>query len=88
MPVSVSGAEPGGKAYRFKTISRDVGAGGLCAFTPRAMRPGDLVRLRIRFARAGSEPLQAAEFSLRGKVLRLEAQSGGGFLFAVSFLDR
>ena len=88
VPVSVRGSELGGKRFRFETIARNVGAGGLCAYAPRLMRVGETVSMRIRFARLGSNPLQAPEISVRGLVVRTEARPGGLSLFAVSFLLR
>ena len=85
VPVRVRGAGPGGKAYRFETVARDIGAGGLCALAPRVMKSGEPIFLRIRFARAGSRPAQAPEFSVQGRVVRVEEQADGFFLFAVSF---
>jgi hypothetical protein len=85
VPVEVSGSSHG-EGYRFATIARNVGSGGLCAFAPRMMEPGEAVSLRIRFARPCSRPAQAPEFSVRGKVVRVERRPGDSCLFAVSFL--
>jgi hypothetical protein len=85
IPVSVRGSGCG-KSYKFETIARNIGAGGLCAFAPRVMQKGEKVSLRIRFARPGSNPPQAPEMSMRGLVLRVEERPGGFSVFAVSFL--
>jgi hypothetical protein len=86
VPLSVRGSETGGKAYRFETVARDIGGGGLCAFAPRTMHIGERVSLRVRFARPGSRTPQAPRIPLRGLVVRTEEKPSGLCLFAVSFL--
>lgn len=88
VPIIVRGVEPCGKPYRFETVARNIGAGGLCAYARRVMQKGETVSLRIRFARLGSKPIQAPEVSVRGLVIRTEDRPGGLSLFAVSFLLR
>jgi len=87
IPVSVRGTESG-KLYTFETTALDIGAGGLCAFSPRAMKIGEKLSLRIRFARAGSKTVQAPEIRVRGLVTRVEERPGCSSVFAVSFLPR
>jgi hypothetical protein len=87
VPVEVTGSR-GGEQYRFETITRNVGSGGLCAFAPRMMEPGEAVSMRIRFVRPCSRQVQAAEFSVRGKVVRVEPRPDDLCLFAVSFFLR
>jgi hypothetical protein len=88
VPVRVRGSECSGKSYRFETVARNIGPGGLCAFSPRIMQPGERVALHIRFARIGARPPQAPEVLVRGIVVRVEARPNGSCLFAVSFLLR
>jgi hypothetical protein len=88
LPLSVRGSEASGKAYRFETITPNIGAGGLCAFAPRIMKIGERISMRVRFARIGSKLLQAPEISIRGQVVRVEERAAGYCLFAVSFLLR
>jgi len=88
VPVKVSGSGASGKAYRFETVSRDLGAGGLRAFAPRVMQVGERLSMRIRFVRMGGRPVYAPEISLRGRVVRVEEQPGGNSIFAVAFLLR
>jgi len=87
IPVSVRGAERG-QAYRFETVARNIGAGGLCAVAPRPVKLGERLSLRIRFIRAGSIPVRAPEAAIRGLVVRVEDLPGGFCVFAVSFLVR
>ncbi len=75
-----------GKPYKFNTIARNIGSGGLCAFAPRVMQEGEKVSLRIRFARLGSNPPQAPDIPTRGVVVRVEENPRGLSVFAVSFL--
>jgi hypothetical protein len=88
MPVSVRGSESCGKPYRFETFARNIGAGGLCAFSPRMMKTGEKLTLRIRFAQAGSKPVRAPEILVRGMVVRVEERPGSSCVFAVSFFSR
>ncbi len=88
IPVSVRGFESRGKPYRFETVARDIGAGGLCAFSPRILKSGEKLLLHIRFARAGSRPAQVPEILVRGMVTRVEERPGHCCVFAVSFLPR
>ena len=88
VPISVRGSESGGKTFRFETIARNIGAGGLCAFSPRMMKTGEKLSLRIRFAHAGSRPAQAPEIRVRGLVMRVEERPGSSCVFAASFLPR
>jgi len=88
IPVIVRGADENGEMYRFDTIAKDVGAGGLRAMAPRIMKEGERISLRIRFALAGSKPVQAPSVAARGVVSRVEEQSDKSSLFAVSFLYR
>jgi len=85
IPLSVRGSELCGKIYKFRTIVRNIGPGGLCAFAPRLMQKGEKVSLRVRFARLGTKPLQAPEMSMRGLVVRVEERPGGFSVFAVAF---
>ncbi len=88
IPVSVRGSEPRGKSYRFDTVARDIGAGGLSAFSPRILKKGEKLLLHIRFARAGSKPARAPEILAQGLVTRVEDRPGFSCVFAVSFLPR
>jgi hypothetical protein len=83
--VSVRSSASSGKSYGFETVARDIGAGGLCAFSPRIMEKGEEISLRIRFARPGSKPLQAPEILTDARVMRVEERPGGSCIFAVSF---
>jgi hypothetical protein len=87
VPVSVRGMESG-QAYRFETVARNIGAGGLCALAPRPMKSGERLSLRIRFVRAGCKPVRAPEVAMRGLVVRVEDLPAGFCVFAVSFLVR
>lgn len=83
--VEVRGADAGGRKYRFSTIARNIGSGGLCAYAPQVMEAGQKLTLHIRFARAGSEPKEAPAIAARAVVLRVEKQFNGSYLFAASF---
>ncbi len=87
IPVDVKGSHRG-KGYRFGTITRNLGSGGLCAFAPRMMELGEPLSMRIRFARPGSKTVQAPEVSVRGRVVRVEQRPGGFCLFAAAFFLR
>ena len=87
VPVSVRGSE-GGQQYRFDTVARNIGAGGLCAFAPRPITMGERLSLRIRFVRAGTKVVLAPEVVARGLVVRVEELPGGFCVFALSFLVR
>ena len=84
IPLSVRGSGTGGESYRFETVARNIGAGGLCAYAPRKMQIGERLSLRVRFARPGSTA-QAPEISVRGSVVRTEKQPAGLWMFAVAF---
>ncbi len=85
LPLKIRGFDEG-KTYQFRTVARNIGAGGLCAYAPRAMRIGERLSMRVRFAHPGSETVDAPEISVRGQVIRAEARPTGLCLFAVSFL--
>jgi hypothetical protein len=68
------------------SCARNIGSGGLCAYTPQIMKTGEKLRIHIRFARAGSKPLEAPAIAARAVVLRVEKQFNGLYLFAASFL--
>jgi hypothetical protein len=84
--VLVRGSDARGKKYQFTTIARNIGPGGLCANTPQIMKAGEKLKIHIRFARAGSTPLEAPAFAASAVVLRVEKQFNGSYLFAASFL--
>jgi hypothetical protein len=86
--VSIRGADLNGERYRFETIVRDIGAGGLCAYAPRLMQTGEAIAMRIRFVSPGSRAVQAPEVSVRGMVVRVNQRPGGHCMFAASFLLR
>ena len=88
LPVKVKWSGASGKTYRFETVARNIGAGGLCAFAPRAMQVGERLSMRIRFVRMGGRPAQAPEISIRGRIVRVENIRGDCSVFAVSFLLR
>ena len=88
IPVTVRGYECSGKVYRFQTVARDIGAGGLSAFSPRIMRIGERVSLRIRFARPGNSRIPAPEMPVRAMVKRVEGRPDGFCIFAAIFLLR
>jgi c-di-GMP-binding flagellar brake protein YcgR len=84
--VMVRGSDGQGRTYRFKTIARNIGSGGLCATAPRIMKAGEEITLRVRFALAGSNPTQAPAITARAVVLRVEEQFNESCVFAASFL--
>jgi hypothetical protein len=86
IPMIVRGSDAHGKNYRFKTIARNIGSGGVSASAPRAMEAGEKIRLHIRFALAGSKPSQSPAIAARAIVLRAENQADGSCEFAASFL--
>lgn len=86
IPVSVLGSDRSGKDYRFETVARNIGMGGLCAYAPHKIEKGDTLSLRVRFAHPGIKVVQAPELSVRGVVLRTEDRPSGLCMFAVSFL--
>jgi hypothetical protein len=84
--VVVRGTDVFGNAYRFSSIARNIGPGGLSAYTPQLMEVGDKITIQIRFARAGCEPRQAPLVEASAEILRVEKQFNGSYLFAASFL--
>jgi hypothetical protein len=86
IPVTVRGSEGPGKTYCFNTVVRNIGSGGLCASAPRIMKTGETVAFHIRFARAGSDPIQAPEVAVHAVVVRVEEENNGSCVFAASFL--
>ena len=86
VPVIVRGSDGHGKTYRFSTVTRNIGSGGICASAPRNMEAGEKILLHIRFALAGSKPSEAPAIAARAEVLRAEKQSDGSCVFAASFL--
>jgi hypothetical protein len=88
LPVIVRSVNRRRKPYQFNSITRDIGAGGLCAIAPELLQPGEKINLHIRFAVAGSNPTQAPGASARAIVLRAEERPDGTCIFAASFLLR
>ena len=86
LPLKVRGSGNERKTYRFETVVRDIGPGGLCGYAPRMMRIGETLSMRVRFARPGSSAVQAPEISVRGQVIRAEARPTALCMFAVCFL--
>ena len=86
IPVIVRGSDGHGKTYRFSTVAQNVGAGGICASAPRAMKAGEKISLHMRFALVGSKPSQAPAVSARAVVSRVEEQPNGSCVFAATFL--
>ncbi|MDM7996241.1 MAG: hypothetical protein QUT30_11235 [Acidobacteriota bacterium] len=84
--VVVEGTDACGNRYRFTTIARNIGPGGLCAYTPQVMETGEKISVRIRFARAGSTPQEAPTVAASAVVIRVEKQFNDSYLFAASFL--
>ena len=84
--IVVRGSKDHGKSYQFDTITQDIGAGGLRALAPRIMEAGEKILLHIRFALAGSRPLQAPVIAARAVVMRVEERPDGSCNFAASFL--
>ncbi len=84
--VTVRGTDASGNPYRFNTIARNIGPGGLCAYTPQVMEAGEEITVQIRFARAGSAPSEAPVVAASAVVLRVEKQFNNSYLFAASFL--
>jgi c-di-GMP-binding flagellar brake protein YcgR len=72
--------------YQFSSTTKNIGAGGLCAFAPRAMEVGEKVTLFVRLALVGSNPPQAPDIAARAIVVRVEEKSEESCTFAVSFL--
>ncbi len=88
LPVVVRGSNGGGKAYQFDTVTRNIGAGGLCAVAPRIMETGESITLYVRFALAGTRPPLAPSFAARARVLRTEKRTDDTCTFAACFLLR
>jgi hypothetical protein len=86
IPVIVRGSDGHGKTYRFSTVTRNVGAGGICASAPRIMEAGEKISLHMKFALPGSKPSQAPAVSARAVVSRVEEQPKGSCVFAATFL--
>ncbi len=84
--VIVRGSDGQGKTYRFKTIARNIGSGGICASAPRIMEAGEKILLHVRFALAGSKPTKAPAITANAEVLRAEKQPDGSCVFAAYFL--
>jgi hypothetical protein len=82
----VRGTDAFGAPYKFNTIARNIGPGGLSAYTPQLMEVGEKITIQIRFARAGSEPRYAPLVAATAVVLRVEKRLNGAYLFAASFL--
>ncbi|MBN2243092.1 MAG: PilZ domain-containing protein [Acidobacteria bacterium] len=88
LPVIVRSTNRRGKPFQFPSITRDIGAGGLCAVAPGPLLPGEKINLHIRFAVPGSNPAQAPAASARAVVSRTENRPDGTCVFAASFLTR
>ena len=86
IPIIVRGSDGRGKTYRFKTITRNIGSGGVCASAPRIMEAGEKILLHVRFALAGSKSSTSPAIAARAVVLRAEKQPDGSCEFAASFL--
>jgi hypothetical protein len=84
--VVVRGTDVLGDPYKFNTIARNIGPGGLSAYTPQLMEVGEKITIQIRFARAGSAPRYAPLVAATAVVLRVDKQLNGTYLFAASFL--
>ena len=84
--VVVRGSDTSGNKYQFSTIARNIGPGGICAYTPQLMEAGEKITVHIKFARAGSTPSEAPRVAASAVVVRVEKQFNGSFLFAASFL--
>ncbi len=85
IPIEVFFEGTGNNNYEFKTIAKNISAGGLYASAPRLMAIGSELKFYIRFARAGTKPPHAPEASAQGKVVRIEEDPDGTFYFAASF---
>jgi c-di-GMP-binding flagellar brake protein YcgR len=88
LPILVRGVNDRGERFQFRSVVRDIGAGGLCAIAPEVLNAGRKLYLHVRFARADANPAQAPEASFRGVVLRSEERPDGTCMFAVSFLQK
>ncbi len=85
LPVIVRSSKGQGKTCQFNAVTRNIGAGGLCAVAPRIIKKDERVSLFVRFALAGTSPPQAPSLAARADVLRVEEQRDGSCVFAVSF---
>jgi hypothetical protein len=45
--IVVRGSDASGATYQFSTIARNIGPGGLCAYTPQAMEVGQNLTIQI-----------------------------------------
>jgi hypothetical protein len=88
LPVLVRGINNQGESFQFRSIVRDISAGGLCAIAPEPLTIGEKLFLHVRFALADADPLHAPEASFRGVVLRSQERPDGTCIFAVSFLRK
>jgi hypothetical protein len=86
IPLIVRAARGGNASYQFNSVVENIGAEGLFAFAPRVMKVGEKLTVFVRFALAGSNPLQAPAIAARAVVVRVEEQSGGSCNFAAAFI--
>ncbi len=86
--IAVKGEQERGDRIEFDTVAANISGGGLCAFAPRELSPGDGLYFRIRFARAGTRPFRAPTVATRGVVRRVQLLPDGTFLFAAAFTMR
>lgn len=87
VPVRIRGKGEDSETYSFETVTRDLGAGGLCASAPRMMHKGEKLIIRIRFSVPGTKPVQAPVVSVRATVVRVNESSDGACIFAASFVQ-
>ncbi len=85
IPIAVYCEGGDSRGFGFETVAKNISAGGLYASAPQAIKIGSELGFRIRFARAGTDPLHAPAASARGKVIRAEEDADGTFHFAASF---
>jgi hypothetical protein len=88
LPVLVRGVNNQGEPFQFRSVVRDISAGGLCSVSPEALMIGERLYLHVLFAQANARAPQAPKASLRGIVLRTEKRPDGTCIFAVSFLKK
>ena len=88
IPLNVRGVGADGEPYQFDTVTKNIGAGGLCALAPRIMRAGETVFFSIRFLLAGSAPSHAPKLAARATVLRAGERPDGTSQFAAAFTLR
>ena len=80
MPLTVRGDN-----FTFDTVTDNLSAGGLLAYSSRKFETGDMLEFRIKFKIAGSQVKGEPNLAARGIVTRVHSLDGGTYEFAARF---